>query len=143
MACDAIAHVHRNSLDHQIYGPAASRGSASIPVSTCLGFCVLFRSYTWYVHTGTISTVSVQTAVEIEAHHCRTSRLKLPSPTEMSVQYSTHHAFFISVTAVVVRFIYAGRLDPARHTASITCLSTRSVRESVYHGKDAAMKQYR
>ena len=143
MASNAMAHVHRSSLDYQIYGPEASRGSASIPVSTCLGFRVLFHSYSWYVHTGTLSTVPVQAAVETEAHHCRTSRLKLPSPTEMPVQYSTHHDFFILVTAVVVRFSYAGRLDPARHTASIGCLSTRSVRESVYHGKDAAMKQYR
>ena len=105
IATYGVAHVHRSSLDYHIYDTAVPRGSASIPVSTCIGFRVLLRPYSWYVYPDTLSILLMQTTAETETHDCPTSRLRVPSPTARSVQYSIHHVFLISITTVAVGFI--------------------------------------
>ena len=110
MATYGVAHVDRGSFDYQVYDPATPRGLMSIPMSTCIGFRVLLRSYLWYVNTETLSVVLIQ-------HQSKRKRIiavqsgLIPSPTVRSVQELIHQAFSISIAAVAVVFIYAGRLD--------------------------------
>ena len=80
-------------------------GLVSIPASTCLGFRVLLRSYSWYPYTDTLLTVLVQITVETGTYHCSTNRLKVPSPAARSVRYSIHHVFFVSITALTIGFM--------------------------------------
>ena len=85
MATYGVAHVHRSSLNYQIYHPVAPRGLASIPVSTYIGFRALLCSYLWYVYTDILSIVLMQTTAETETHHCRTNR-----PRPLSGSISNH-----------------------------------------------------
>ena len=66
MATYGASHVHRGSLDYQIYDPAAPRGLMSIPVRTCIVFRVLLRSYSRYVYTDSLSIVLMQQQLKRE-----------------------------------------------------------------------------
>ena len=141
MATYGVARVQRSSLHYQIYRLAAPRGLASIPVSTCLGFRVLLRSYSWYVYTDTLSTVLIQITVVTETHHCNTNMLR--SLLRPQGQSSTRFATSSYLDNSIECRIYASRLDCARHTASIACSGTRCpLRESIYDGEGATMTPY-
>ena len=120
MAPYGVPHVHRGSFDYQVYDPATPRGLMSIPVSTCIGFRVLPRSYLWYVNTDSLSIVLMQATVETETHHCRTNRLE-----PLSASFSDRK---VSPVIYSPRFLHLNNRSSCR-----ICLCRSSGLSSPYH----------
>ena len=120
MAPYGVPHVHRGSFDYQVYDPATPRGLMSIPVSTCIGFRVLRRSYSWYVNTDSLSIVLMQATVETETHHCRTNRLE-----PLSASFSDRK---VSPIIYSPRFLHLNNRSSCR-----ICLCRSSGLSSPYH----------
>ena len=140
MATYGVAHVHRGALDYRMYDPAMPRGLVSIPVSTCIGFRVLLRSYSWYVYTDSLSIVLIQMTVEAETHHCRTNRRE-PLSTSFSDRMLSPSQPFLHLNNSSSCRIHLGKSSglssPYRfHSMLRHPLPTR---ESIYHGGDAVM----